>query len=526
MKTGKNIRFLVPSVFLALVFFYSSQLKALEYCQNAWSEEVRFSDGSTGDQVDWLFRAAILDLSAKQHGFAQNIRLERGVLAQKLFYPAAYIDENGHGVVLIDDKFLRPLCIFVVMDYIYNDDQIIGADVYSGAYQAVEDCGARQYSFLQCLSEFTETAARLIAPHYNNLDDKRKGLLNNFLSSALYQIIAHELAHIVLDHSNKIAEQKMLRIDAEFEADLAAIVSSLQTGRIHTALAYFFGPLSAFHQATGFQTSNHYESLECRNKNVADVAMVGGAALFFQSFATGEATTSNMNMREAMESILSTTGAADESRFEDVGCGRLKGETLLAIRQEIRTMGNFLVDNFELFRGIEPETEGVRMGVQFSSPNTIVAILDLIDQSPNLSPALSRTLSMYLQRATQMDEFEIDDQLEDRILRTAYDVGSSQTYGRTLAALAFRYIGPDGSPTNRDRAVDLFEEAVVFNPWISEAYVNLAMILFTDGKCEIARRHAARSYFTANEGFAKESSASVFNIINSRIEAQEAPCNL
>lgn len=457
---------------------------------------------STEALAQQLTVEAVRRAPVKYHEHARNIV----VLAREVpghIVPFA-TQQQGTDLIVVPPDFVPVMCKIALSTFLKLDGR--QAAHYEAASAAAGQCLDQGGSLPQCLHAYAEDLAAGYESEYARLSDDVRRTALNIARSTLNQIVMHEYAHHFLNHFSRIQTGALARIDAEFEADLFCVLNGVQAAEPPSATYYFFAGVESIERHSARTHTPDYESAQCRAGNVDNITGVFGIApMVLLDASYGGGFTLRRNSADVVHRVAQQALPA-QPRAATGACSRIGAVALPDAYQELRLLyaridqdADVLLDDREQFdtaRALALMEDVSRMSEDFrymrgvAAKSTALVLRRWGLDGRDLSPLLAKM-------ETRLDPAHLGDEL------------LSEDYGRILQALGLAML-----QERQDVAVDarlsrshaLLEQAVVYNPAQSEAWVNLAFIALKQGDCSRAAEYADWAADTASEEQHRQSS--------------------
>ena len=316
----------------------------------------------------------------------------------------------------------------------------------------------------------------------------------------------HEYFHHFLGHVDRIRNNELSRIDAEFEADRFAITNGMQSRDPVSAMYYVFWGLAQKESYQKKQPSELYESATCRWSNVENITgYLGIAPLMLADAAYGGGAYFRRSSPSVVRTDL-TRQFAKPAALKEGSCSRIVQVPLDDMRGELK----------RLYLRMEPDLDFL-----FSADKNVDTarakrlLRDLSDMSQNfqyINGIAAKCIAFMLRQwgLKGRNLTPLTDEL-DRLLATpaVTDNFLSEDFGRLLdeRALAILQEQTDMPLQARlDRSFSALERAVYYNPAQTEAWMNMAFIALKRGDCTAASRYAKRAVETNTNDEQRKSS--------------------
>jgi hypothetical protein len=419
----------------------------------------------------FLYERGVHDGPVRFFDRAQAIRVETGEAPGGLI-PHAGLDAEGKPVIYYPLAFPPVLCRVALATYV-----VLDGDNWRPFAEASRDaavCVDSGAGFDGCLQTFSR-----------DLEADYRADLTALGLDALGQIGVHEYAHLLLDHGRRIDEGGLARIDAEFEADLHAILNGTQIGEAPSAMFYFFKALADIESYSQTLGSHDYESGACRATNVEDITgALGIAPIALLSAADGGGRlgrNSPESVRETAERLRAEPAPAPSPD----ACGRVSAQVLGETHAELARLAALVAD---YAGGLFAEDTETARGLGLDDPAAFELIRRLETETAgfvHLDGLAAQTMSRLIQRVEYAGaEPAIAAEL-DRLIASGAPGLLARDYGRLLKVMGvLTAYDPDEPVEARlPEARRLFEAAVTYAPGQAEAWMNLAMIAATEARC-------------------------------------------
>jgi len=435
-------------------------------------------------------RRAIAQMPAKYFETVKNITIVTKSRGEAII-PFA-IEQNGAKLIVFPPLFANVVCKIAISTYLV----LAGVEQQSfdqAATRAGEciDNGGTQKTCLVAFADELETRYRkafLAQPEGGGR------VAWSMYEAALHQVAMHEYAHHLLNHFARMRKQEVLRIDAEFEADLFAITNGLQSGEPPSAMYYFFSGMSQIESQTQRLSTNDYESSACRASNVDSITgFIGSAPIMMIDAAFGGGFTLTRNSPAAVRAIAEKQFGGPPPSLNSKTCGRLAKVALGDAHAELQRLYlRVALDADLLFAKRENVDEG--------RANRLVHDLsDMLKGFRYMDSLDAKVIALMLRnwglkgRALTGLVGEVERLLADPTASANFE---SEDFGRLLQAqgLATLQERTDLRPQARlNHAFSLLERSVYYNPAQAEAWMNLSFIAFKRADCAAAAGYVENS---------------------------------
>lgn len=441
-------------------------------------------------------RAAIRRSPVKYNEIARGITLVTAAPGESLIPLAG--EQQGTKFVLLTPLFAKVTCEVVLAQYIAID---VGDDApLDQAARLAAQCLDQGGSTKKCLSGFGTDLARLYAKPWAALPAEHRELAYSVYHAALYQILMHEYAHHFLNHPARIRAQKVARIDAEFDADLFAIMNGVESGEAPSAMHYFFNGLARIEQQTKKSTAPEYESGACRAANVANVTGVFGIMpmlLLDAAFGGGmfSERTSAAQVRANGEELF----GGERPTLAVSSCDRITGVALGTAFDELKLLYARMARDLDFLFATDKQVDTVRANRLLRDLSAMTGTLQYLDG------IAAKSIGLML-RGWELKGRQLSPLMQeiDRLLTVpgGTDDFLSEDLGRILQAqgLAILQERTDlSAPVRLERSFSLLQRAVYYNPDQSESWMNLASVAFKRGDCKAAAQFGGHALETLTE---------------------------
>ena len=454
----------------------------------------------------FVFEAGVRNGPKKYFDKARSIRIDIDQRPRKIL-PAAEFDSNRQPVIIYPAAFPPILCRMALTTFLIFDgaDEQPAAEAASAAAKCLLSGKPRE----MCLKDQAYNLERRYRAKFAALSAANQRRAYGVALVALGQIAKHEYAHHLLRHFDRIGSGSIARIDAEFEADFYAAVNGIQAGENPGAMYYFFDVMADMEAQSEAMRSPDYESGECRARNINDItALFGVAPMMLVDFAAGGGSFQNLEVE--LPKVARELAERDAPKPSAKSCGRLSEVVLREANAELVSLTALMAEYAHL-PGLRRERE-----LALDEPEVLTLIKRLEEQgrSFNHIKGLAADVLSHLVQLVGLAglQAKVSRQLDAVVESTADDILSGD-YGRFLKVKALHVLyGSDGPAATRiDAAKTLFESAVTFQPDLSEAWMNLAMIALTKGDCRKAEELADKAARTTADKDARGQAESFRN---------------
>jgi tetratricopeptide (TPR) repeat protein len=345
-----------------------------------------------------------------------------------------------------------------------------------------------------CLERFADDLSNRYAKAFAAQSAENKEGAVSMYTSALEQVVMHEYAHHFLGHFARIRSQKITRIDAEFEADMFAVLNAVQAAQPSSAMYYFFDGLAQVERHTKRLATPDYESGACRANNVENItAFMGIAPIVLIDAAYGGGYSLQRNSPAVVHSVAQQKFAATPPALKPGACAHIEKLELPEAFAELK----------RLYLRIEQDVDFLfSENKVWDSTRAARLLRDLSEMSRQfryMQGLAAKSMSLMLRKwGLQSRKLtplvgNVDLLLEGQSMSANFESGD---FGRLLLAEGLAMIQERTdlpSQTRFDRASSFLQNAVYYNPDLSEAWANLAIISFKRGDCSAASGFAAKA---------------------------------
>ena len=459
---------------------------------------------------------------AKHHALANKIKLITDDSTGALI-PFA-VEQQGVKIVVFPISFPRVLCKMTLATYLIIDGHP-EADFQRAAQTAAKCIDARRPK-RACLEELANELARRYQGAFNNLPAEHKLVAARIYTAALRHVAMHEYGHHFLNHFARIRSKSVSRIDAEFEADLFAILNGAQTGEPVSAMFYFFHGLAQVERRAGNVTTPDYESGACRAKNVDRITgYIGIAPMLLVDAAGGGGQHLAGNSPARMRSVLREQFSRPLPDLTRGTCGRIANVALHDALGELRPLSDRVAADAELLFASGTKLDVDRAG-------KLVRDLASMSGSYRHMNGLAAKCIAVMLRNWGLKGRGLTPLVAsvDRVFAFPNVTANfmSDDYSKLLQAqgLAILQERTDLPPKARlDRSFVLLDRAVSYDPTQAEAWLNLAFIAFKRGDCRAASGFSGRAMSSLSSAEKKMIDATtVFNGMMRELAPDHAAC--
>jgi hypothetical protein len=352
----------------------------------------------------------------------------------------------------------------------------------------------------QALLGFASDLETHFARVFGVLSEREKATIQSLCASALKQVVMHECAHHYLGHFDRLRAKQIARKDAEFEADVFAVLNGIEAGEPPSSMYYFFSSLADIEASTHGLGSVHYESFGERRTNVENItACLGFECVLLIDAAFGGGFTLSASSPDTLRSVCDQLLRRAEPDFEGRANGRLAATVLREMHVELRTLiARLAADAVVLFS----TTDDV------GAARAVRLIADLVEAARtlrHLNGVAAKCIALFLRRwglrGRPLAPFAglIDALADDAAVAGRFHCDD---LGRIHQAIGLSILQePTGlvAASRLDLARARLLRAVELNPTQSEAWCNLAFVSFKQGRCSEAAEFADQSLATLSD---------------------------
>jgi hypothetical protein len=484
-------------------------LVVLTLLPTAFASNVCPDIGGDPDELSQTLKAQSLSRSpVKYFDAARRIELITRTSNEALMTPYA-VNLQGRKIVYLPVQFTTLLCNLVVAEYLgIEKDQANFFDRASGdAATCLNTGGTQRVCLLRFANELSFESQKAIAtlPLKDQQTSRDQALAIN--DAALHQIVMHEYAHLLLNHPERLQAHQIERADAEFEADIFAILNAIQIGEPSFAMHYFFGPMATIESRTTKLTTADYEPSACRDNNAVTITGSTGGILPMllvdASFGGNYGFSRNSPdfIRKQAQAYLSKppVPASDP-------CGKVGNVPLQATFDELRQLYSRMEPDLDLLFSLNQKE------IERSTPGVARLAADLAAMSMrfrDMNGVAAKCLALML-RKWGLNGHNLTPLIGSPALFDASGVTDnflSEDFGRLLQAQALAILQERvdlATPVRLDQANSYLLRAVVYNPRQAESWSNLAMIALKRGDCGSAAGFSERAVATSTDTNHKE----------------------
>jgi tetratricopeptide (TPR) repeat protein len=452
---------------------------------------------STEELRTFVFERAVRTAPKKYFDEARSIRIDIDRSSGRIF-PAAEFDSDRRPIIVYPTAFPPMLCRMALAFYLLNmddDDQPAVEAAMAEAARAAGECVLSGKPREICLQDFARNLERRYRAKFAALSAGHHATAYGIALEALGQTGKHEYAHHLLRHFDRIGSGGLPRIDAEFEADLYAVLNGVEAGEFPGAMSYFYEVVAKMEAQSKSMRSPDYESGDCRATNIRDITNVFGlTSMMMVRFAFADR---EINLTPEVELPKAARELAERGapKPSEKSCGRLSGVVLREAHVELASLTALMAE----YANLLPRRNGE---LAIEEPEAVTLIERLQEQArgfKHIRGLAAQVLSAIVSRvALAGEEAKVSRRLDAAVESIADDIQSGD-YGRLLKVKALYVLySTDGPAAARiDAAKTLFESAVTFLPNASEAWANLALIAHYKGDCRKAAELADEAVRTA-----------------------------
>ena len=432
----------------------------------------------------------------RYHKLARSIRLITTDTGDRLMPGGG--EQQNIKFILFPALFVKVTCEIALAMYLNLEG--VEPDAFDQAARRAAQCRDAGGTQKTCLAGFADELDRRYSKAFKTLPAGDLQVAFGIYEATLHQIMMHEYAHHFLGHLDRIANQQVSRIDAEFEADLFAITNGVQGGEPVSAMYYLFSGLADIENYSKKSTTEDYESAFCRSRNVENiVAYLKIAPLMLVDAAMGGHAYLSRSSPSLIRTELDKQFAEPPPGLKPGSCGRIAEQTLFDTREELK----------QLYVRMEKDLDflfatGGNLDVERA--NRLLHDLSQMSQSLRYMDGIAAKCVALVLRGWGIKGRNLTPLVDevDRLLDTQAVTQHflSEDFGRLLQAqgLAILQERVDMAPQVRlDRSYSALKRAVNYNPAQTEVWMNLAMIAFKRGDCASASRFAEHSVMTNTE---------------------------
>ena len=475
---------------LSLTAFLAIALASAAFAYDRCDEAIN----NPSNLAQQLRSAALARTPVKYFEVARSIELLTQPFNKESFIPFA-TEQQGRKIIVVPAQFVLVVCKLAIAEYFeIKTSQQSTFDRAAGiAAKCLDDGGSRS----TCLVGFANDLASQYQKSFASLPAGEQRFAFSLYEAAILQIVMHEYGHHLLNHVNRIKAQQLARIDAEFEADLFAVLNGVQVGEPSSAMYYVFRPLSDVEGHTSKLATNDYESSACRASNVENITGFTGIApvvLVDASFGGG------YSLQKDSPALFRSMGQKQFSggtpSLRPGSCGRIAKVALGTTYEELRRMYLRMEADVDLLFAAGNQVDTARMVRLLNDLSGMAANFQYLDSTAAKSMAL--ILRRWGLRGRPLTPLLPS---TDRFLSSPAVAGNfmSDDLGRILQAQGLAVLQERTNLAVQPRleqAYALLQRAVVYNPAQTEAWENLAFIAFKRGDCAAAAGFAEKSIAT------------------------------
>ncbi|MEO0248593.1 MAG: hypothetical protein ABIN58_03405 [candidate division WOR-3 bacterium] len=405
-------------------------------------------------------------------------------------------EQQGTKFVVFPALFAKVTCKIALAEFLINE----GAqpEPFDQAAEAAAKCLDAGGSQRTCFVGFADELARRYGKAFAGLSADVKETAFGIHKATLYQIMMHEYAHHFLDHLARIRAQKVARVDAEFEADLFAVMNGILAAEPASAMFYFFNGISEIEGSAKKFTTPDYESGSCRASNVGNItAFVGIAPLLIVDAAGGGGYTLRRNSASQMRSVIGEQFAKGKPALAPGSCGRVARVALGDALEELKQLYTRVEKDLDFLFSKQKELDTARA-------NRLLADLaEMSKQFRYMDGLAAKSLAAMLRgwgirgQSRKLLLGQVDRLLDTKAVTDSF---LSEDFGILLQVQGVTTLQErvDLTAQSRmDRSFLLLQRSVSYNPALSDAWMNLAFIAFKRGDCAAAAQFADRAAQTS-----------------------------
>ncbi len=475
---------------IALLSFALSTLAwAYDECDTVASNPVALGEN--------LRENALARVPVKYYEVARSIDLIVKPPNEAQIIPFA-TEQQGRRIVILPAQFAVVACKLAIAEYLDTKaTQKVFFDQAVGDAAKCFDSGGSQRT---CLTAFANELEGQYRKAFGALSPQEQHTVFGIYYATLHQVVMHEYGHHLLNHLNRVRAQQLPRIDAEFEADLFAILNGVQAGEPASAMYYFFGPMAAVESRTSKLATKDYESSSCRAGNVDNItAFTGIAPIVMVDAAYGGGYTLQHNSPAAYRTVAEKEFSGARPAVKPGSCGRIANVALPDLFTELRRVCMRMGEDVDLLFATQGQPNVARMTRLISDLSAMSASFRYMDG------VTAKSISLILRR-WELAGHNLTPLLgpQDRLINTPSVTGNFQCddFGRLLQTegIAVLQERTDLALQPRlDQSFALLSRAAVYNPAQAETWMNLAFIAFKRGDCKTASGFAEKASATLTE---------------------------
>ena len=465
--------------------------------------------GVTEDPVELggnMSRMAAMRAPAKYLELARGITVVTAVPGDALIPYAT--EQQGRKVIVFPPSFALTVCKMAFATYLHNSG-VQNADFDQAAARAAR-CLDTVGSLRTCLIRFSDDLMLRYRPSLQQMSLQDQKTAFGIYQATLNQIAMHEYAHLFLDHFSRIRNHEIARIDAEFEADLFAVLNGVESGEPESAMYYFFDGMASIEQHTSKFTTQDYESGSCRAGNIENItAFLGISPIVALDASYGGGFTLQHNSPDVMRSFGRKELEGAVPKLEAGACGRIAKAALPEAFGELQRLYSRLEKDADFLFSQEKNLDPARANF---------LVRDLAQMSVEfryLQGLAAKTVALLLRRWGIRGHplTPLVGQI-DRLVNTPAINGNfeSEDLGRLLLSqgIAILQERRDLPPATRQgESFELLRRAVFYNPAEAEGWQNLAFISFMRGNCKQAATFADKAAATLSPTESQDTHQSV-----------------
>jgi hypothetical protein len=468
---------------LVLIINFESDLLAFDMCNN-----IEINHHKLKKQIT---NTVHLRTPVKYLNLLQEIKLITA--DNRILIPYA-AESEGLKILVFPSKFAKVMCQISLATLMKLEG--ISNNVYNQAANDAGKCFSEKKSETICLTDFGNQLAKEYHQAFSILSERRQRVAYILYESALNQVIMHEYSHHFLNH---FKQKGISRINAEFEADLFAIMNGLQTNEPSSAMYYFFNGLAEIEKHTLVLNTTNYQSAECRARNINEVVhFIGAAPLLLLDAVWGGNYLFEQNSKRLMQSIVNKNFAGTIPTFTLKNCKKLDEKILVKAYLELQELYIKITKNSNLLFSKNKKMDVNSLNILFND------LVDMANRFYYMNGLAGHAASLLIRRIglenSSLLPF-IDYTIEITKQNILNNSLQSRDMGRLIQAHGLAVIQEQTSlplKNRLDKAFLILQEAVFYNPNQSESWMNLAFISFKRGQCENAVKFSEQSLNTFN----------------------------
>lgn len=357
----------------------------------------------------------------------------------------------------------------------------------------------------EVLREFASKLDYFFTPVLESSMPHEGYILMHMTDAAMRQVIMHECAHHYLGHFSRLRTRDITSKEAEFEADLFAILNGIGNGEYSSAMHYFFAALASIDASTSGLGSSHYDSFAQRAINVeVIVGCLGHLATTAIHAANGGGAIIGLLLADQFRDAAINLLRSPPRTYHEGEHGRLIAKTLTEAHAELRSLTARLVVDAELLFAAEGpyDADGAR---------TLMGdLVNMTESFEHTNQITAKCIVLFLRQwglrgrpLAPLVDF-VRDLIRDESIAQNFHCDD---LGRLHQAIGLSILqeGVHIPPVERlDLARAELLAAVDLNPQQSEAWFNLAFVSMKQGECGEAAKYADLAYSTLSKDESRE----------------------